>query len=445
MFEARSTLAQRAILLALALLFTGLLYRLALNARVWGPELAAVNTLYNLRGIRPVRNDMVVIGANKDRLDDEGRVSRATLATLIRRAKAGGARAVVLDVYMPQRTSRAADRNLWEAIAATPQNVFLPAEYNPREDDILDRGDIRSLNFFEESVLTGTITTYATPPREYVWWKFVPPVSDFTQSAAGRAGGVGVALNEPDLDGVVRRVRMTYQTDIAYPPGTTATRLIKQGNVTNVAVPSILLPVTTYVTKVDKKLLVVNYGRHIQFAGDLNPPIMIPVDELGRMLINYVGPAGTFPTVSATDVIEGEVPPEQFDNKIVFIGVTEGALADAHQTPFGVMPRVHITANGLATVLDRAFLTQSVKDAIVPLGLLGLFLALTFPFFTVLGTILWALVCLIGYGIIAWFALVSGYGILPLVPALLLILLVFLSALMLRPLAVRRQVVVDTV
>ncbi|MBW3624703.1 MAG: CHASE2 domain-containing protein [Armatimonadetes bacterium] len=441
MIEYRSTLAQRAILLALALLFTGLLYRLALNARDWGPELGATNTLYKLRGPRPVRNDFLVVSIQDDLLNDQGRGNRIVLANLIRRLKAEDAKAIVLDIYMPQRTEKAADAALWRAIARSPQNVFLPAEYNPRRGNVLTRDDARALNFLEESVLTGGIYAYGPPPKEYVWWKFVPPVSDFTQSAAGRAGGVGVALNEPDPDRVVRRTRMTYQTDIVYPPGTVATRLIKQGNVTNVAVPNLILPVAGFVTEINKRNMIVNYGRSINFAGNLNPPIQIPVDRAGRMLINYAGPVGSYPTVLARDVLNGEVEGTQVEGKIVFVGIGEGALADAYNTPFGPQPRVHITANGVATVLDRAFLTQSVEDALVPLGFLALFLALTFPFFTALGATLWMVLCLIGYGIIAWFAMRSGYGILPLIPALLMILLMWLSALALRPLARPRHVV----
>jgi CHASE2 domain-containing sensor protein len=445
MFETRSTLAQRAILLALALLFTGMLYRLARNAREWGPELAATSTLFRMRGPRPVRNDVLIIAVNNQNpkhklLDSSGRVNRTTLATLVRRAKAGGAQAVVLDVYMPRRTTHAVDRDLWTAIASTPQNVFLPAEYDPARSNVLTRDDVRNLNYLEESVLTGSINAYGPPPGEYVWWKFVPPVSDFTHSAAGKAGGVGVAANDPDPDGVVRRVRLAYQTDIVYPPTTTATRLIRQGNVENVAVPGLVLPVVSHIVQVGKRNLIVNYEKNVSFAGNLNPPIQIPVDRAGRMLINYAGPYGTFPYINAADVLDGKVDRKRFDGKIVFIGVTEGALADVHPTPFGNSPRVDITVNGVVTVLDRAFLTQAVEDAIIPLGFLALFMALTLPFFTLLGATLWAILSLVGYGVIALFAFKSGtYGILPLVPALLLILLLWLSAVVLGSLLLPRR------
>jgi CHASE2 domain-containing sensor protein len=438
--ETRSTLAHRAILLALALLFTGLCYRFSARAREWGPELRAVNGWYRLRGPRPARNDFLIVAINNRRpekklLDAQGRVSRETLASLIRRAKAGGARAIVLDVYMPARTTHVVDRDLWLAIASRPQNVFLPAEYLPDRSNVLSRDDLRNLHFLEESVLTGEINAYGGAPGKFTWWKFQPPVSDFTHSAAGQAGGVGVAPMRADVDpdGVLRRVRLTYQTDLVYPPGTPASRLIVQGNINNVAVPNLALPVSTYVVRVDKHLLIVNYGKDVRFVGSLEPPIHLPIDRQGRMLINYVGPVGVYPTVNAADVLTDKVKQNAFNDKIVFIGVTEGNLADFYATPYSPQaPRVDVTANLVATVLDRAAVYQWIEGAWVPLGVLALFLALTLPFFTAMGATMWAILSAVLYTVITVFVFRNQYVLLPLVPAFLLILLLWLSSVALQ-------------
>ena len=67
----------------------------------------------------------------------------------------------------------------------------------------------------------------------------------------------------------------------------------------------------------------------------------IPVDESGRLLINYLGPAKTFPHYSATDVINNRLAPELLRNKMVIIGATAIGIFDMRVTPFSpVFPGV---------------------------------------------------------------------------------------------------------
>jgi adenylate cyclase len=201
--------------------------------------------------------------------------------------------------------------------------------------------------------------------------------------------------------------------------------------------------VAGYVVKMDKHFIVVNYNRSVNFAGDLDPPIRIPVDEEGRMMVNYVGPVGTFPYVQAADVLSGKVSQKRFDGKVVFIGLTEGDKAGFHATPYSPKsPRVDITANAVATVLDRQYVTQAAAGSWVALGFLALFLALTFPFFTALGATAWGVACLLGYTVLAWVVFRSGhYGLLPILPAYLLIVLMWLGSLVSRPFTLARRIV----
>lgn len=79
----------------------------------------------------------------------------------------------------------------------------------------------------------------------------------------------------------------------------------------------------------------------------------------GRLLINYSGPAGSFPTYSAAQVVEGDYPAEAFRDKIVLIGATTATLHDLYPTPFSSaapMPGVEIVANGIDTVLSGRYL-----------------------------------------------------------------------------------------
>jgi adenylate cyclase len=76
--------------------------------------------------------------------------------------------------------------------------------------------------------------------------------------------------------------------------------------------------------------------------------------ERGWLRLNYRGPAGSFPTYSAFQVVNGDIPASTFRGKIVLIGATSISLQDVHPTPFGLgrtTPGVEIMATAIDNVL----------------------------------------------------------------------------------------------
>ncbi len=69
-------------------------------------------------------------------------------------------------------------------------------------------------------------------------------------------------------------------------------------------------------------------------------------------LIDYAGPAGTFPTYGFADVLTGRVPGSRFAGRVVLVGTDAPILQDIHPTPSGEMSGVEIEANELRTTLD---------------------------------------------------------------------------------------------
>jgi adenylate cyclase len=68
--------------------------------------------------------------------------------------------------------------------------------------------------------------------------------------------------------------------------------------------------------------------------------------------IDYRGPAGTVPSVSAIDVLDGRTPDRTFRDKVVVIGVVARAAGDVLKTPVDdAMPGVEVQANALDTML----------------------------------------------------------------------------------------------
>jgi CHASE2 domain-containing sensor protein len=106
------------------------------------------------------------------------------------------------------------------------------------------------------------------------------------------------------------------------------------------------------------------------------PPPDAGAFEDGGALIDYAGPAGTYPTHSLVAVLDGDVPARAFDGKAVLVGATARSLQDQHDTPRGVMPGVEIQANALASVLDGLPLREASTAATV---LLAFLLALVAP------------------------------------------------------------------
>jgi len=92
----------------------------------------------------------------------------------------------------------------------------------------------------------------------------------------------------------------------------------------------------------------------------------IPVSSFGEMLIYYAGPpAGpeqtVFQMVSYRDVLEGNVPPELFKNKIVLVGMMATAEPDRYLTPVSngrPMYGVEILANVIESIWSSHFISR---------------------------------------------------------------------------------------
>lgn len=83
--------------------------------------------------------------------------------------------------------------------------------------------------------------------------------------------------------------------------------------------------------------------------GDQN----IPLDREGGVAVPFLGPQGSFPYISASDVFDGTADPERLRNRIVLFGTSEPGLFDLRTTP---VQRVHagveIQANVVSAILD---------------------------------------------------------------------------------------------
>lgn len=111
--------------------------------------------------------------------------------------------------------------------------------------------------------------------------------------------------------------------------------------------------------------------------------LAVPTTEDGRLIINYQGRAGSFPSISVSDILQQNVAPGTFHDKIVVVGPTATGIYDHRVTPFsGVYPGLEIHASVVDNILHQQFLYRpdwaDLSDiaAIILLGLsLGAVLA----------------------------------------------------------------------
>ncbi|MDR1647501.1 MAG: adenylate/guanylate cyclase domain-containing protein [Zoogloeaceae bacterium] len=164
----------------------------------------------------------------------------------------------------------------------------------------------------------------------------------------------------PDADGVVRKTPLILRVgDAVLPSLTLSALMLATGNQTLIARSG-------------------PYGLESLRVGSYN----MPVDTQGAMYIPFIGPSGTYPYLSAADVLHRSAPPEALQGRIVFVGTSVPGLLDIRATPLdAVFPGVEIHAAVLDAILaGNAIRVPPWTPAAQILGifLFGLFAALAF-------------------------------------------------------------------
>jgi adenylate cyclase len=424
--NAPSSLAFRAFCLIAALLLSGIAFWLARGSRTFEPELRAWDTLFRVRGRLPVRSDFVLVAGDAKSIQALGQPPwpRRVYADVIRAVHRARPKVIILDRFFEERdTSRpGSDAALWKAIADA-RDVFLPAAHSDPGRQIT-RDDLRGLVALEKSTVTLEFRRLNTTP-DYAWLGFDPPVSDFAVSARGM--GVSTVAETADADGVIRRTRVGWISPIEYPAQPSLPEPSSLSGRTGV-VPGLPVIAAMFAFNVDKTALAYTFGEHLLIGGSLKPPVFIPMDAMGHMTMNYVGPAGTIPRHSLADVGRGKVDAAAFKDKVVVIGLTDGSTGEAEPlpTPVGPMPQVEITANAVHSILERNYLSlETERSPLGPLMAFGLALGFFVPMVRRGIDLLVTLLLLLAYLAVAVLTLRFGNTLLPVLPAVFMALLFY--------------------
>jgi len=139
--------------------------------------------------------------------------------------------------------------------------------------------------------------------------------------------------------------------------------------------------------------------------------VRIPVDDDGRMLVNFRRGSEPFPYYSISDIINHKVAPEKLAGKIVLVGATAHGLGDRGVTPVNPdMPRVEIHANAIDNVLQGDFLRRPIEAqeiALVATLLIGIAMSLGVAWLSAMSSAAVGVILLVGYYVYAQHRLLS--------------------------------------
>jgi adenylate cyclase len=196
----------------------------------------------------------------------------------------------------------------------------------------------------------------------------IPGYNANLPALAKAASGSGFFSLQPDIDGVVRRAPLVVRHQ-------------------NRLYASLGLEVLRQYLLVDSFTLRTSKINGVETveAIVINGFGSIPLDAQGQMIVPYRGPKGSYPYISASDVLNGTIK-KQVEGAIVLVGTTAPGLFDLRSTPVqAVYPGVEIHANLIDSILAKRFIEQPAwargADFVVAL-VVGLVLALALPFFS---------------------------------------------------------------
>ena len=346
-----------------------------------------------------------------------------------------GVTLVAFDVVFAEPEEASALVLLDELEGAAVNDPVLQSRYaqlRPRFDhdhalvESLDgRNVILGAFFTDESSSGGSQTVGELPrplfPRGSFTGRGIPFVSGSGYAAnlaefQAKAFATGHLMALPDIDGLIRRVAMIVEYDGNYYESLSMAVVRNVLGVESVApgYPDVSRPGSEY------------SGLEWLEIGETR----VPVDARVSALVPFRGRKGSFPYVSATDVIAGTAPPAVLEGRIALVGATAAGLLDLRATPVQAdYPGVEIHANLIVGILDGT-VKENPAYALGAEFLLalvsGLLMALLLP---VLSPIWAGAMTLVLLGsVVAVNMLVWHYGnfVFPLAASVLMILALFL-------------------
>jgi adenylate cyclase len=282
----------------------------------------------------PRRDDIVIVALDEKSLEEYGRWpwSRVQTAKLVRAVSSGHPRAIGIDIFFSEPESPVADAALAAAVKDAG-NVVLPVVFS-------DVAKGTSAPSAEQNDLLWDAAFMEVKSVAGIPWKqwAVEGIRPLTPrpEIARAAAALGCVSSHADMDGVIRwEILALKYGDDAY--------------------PSLALQIARLAQGLRQEDLGLYGGSNIRFGERF-----IPTDISNRVLVNYYGPEGSFPYVSAADLLSGRVKSSVLAGKVVLIGTSALATYDQKVSPFSAdLPGVEKNATVVENILTGKFMSKS--------------------------------------------------------------------------------------
>ena len=309
---------------------------------------------FKIRGAVKPPEDIIIAAIDEKSIDRLGRWpwDRDIMADVVKKLKGLGVRIIVFDIIFSE-----AEKNdtLFSKAMTDAGNVILPVFFEfDSESDIPDEEFISDSSFV--NVKNSDKFNQYNPIGAK---KITTPVSELGKSAIA----LGYVNTFPDDDGILRWEPLVIEYN-------------------GYLYPSITLQSAVKYLKIPNKMVILEATEGIRLG-----ETYIPTDRFGRTLINYYGTDQTFSYFSISDILDGNIKPEDFHDKIVLIGATAVGIYDLRVTPFtAAMPGVEKHANVIASIIEKKFIKSAPKLINITILLLsGLLLSLLIVRFKAFG------------------------------------------------------------
>lgn len=306
-------------------------------------ELRTVDWRFTQCGPREPHPRIVIVDVDEASIAQIGRWPwpRERFAEVIRTLADAGAAAIVFDIFFADPdTGPGGERSDLELVRATREagNVFHAAfGHAPRPDSTGDASvALEARSWSGSRVLEGRGLSAIADIFEL--GEVTSPLPGLVEAAAG----VGFVNVVDSGDGVYRHT---------FP-------VVRHGGQ---IYPSLSLAAAAGVLDIDPAQVVVRPGREVDLAGRRR----VPMDRLGRTLIDFAGGAETYPYLPVHELLamaadDPEIARWQFDGRIVLVAVSAPGLYDLRASPFStVYNGVETQANALANILEGRFLREA--------------------------------------------------------------------------------------